>query len=232
METLVKVCAKCGTYEDLTEFDNIVICKSCLKKYSLKNNIRKFTGIPEIERAGELILEGLKNTFGLDITDPNFKDTPKRMARAYYEIFEGINSKEEIDDILSTSFPSQYNAMVVAKDIHCFSTCPHHILPVEYKVNLGYIPSEQVLGISKLSRLVELLAKQPKLQEDFTNDIVNILESNIKPNGVICQVRGRHLCMAMRGAKQPNSWTLTSTITGAFNRLETRNEFQMLITGE
>lgn len=207
----------------------VYLCDTCNEKYESQNKINKFLGISKIEQGTKLILEGLRDEFGLDINDPNFTDTPKRVARAYYEICEGINAKQEIESILSTSFPSQYDGMIVAKDIVCWSLCPHHLLPVEYKVNFGYIPSEQVLGISKLSRLVELLAKQPKLQEDFTNDIVEILECNIHPKGIIVQVNGRHTCMVMRGAKQTNSWTLTSKITGDFKNAETRNEFQMLI---
>lgn len=213
----------------ITGLGTIYLCNSCGDKLNLKNKISKFVGISKVEQGAKLILEGLKDEFGLDITDPNFTDTPKRVARAYYEICEGINASKEIGNILSTSFPSQYDGMIVAKDIVCWSLCPHHLLPVEYKVNFGYIPSEQVLGISKLSRLVELLAKQPKLQEDFTNDIVEILECNIHPKGIIVQVSGRHTCMVMRGVKQTNSWTLTSKITGDFKNAETRNEFQMLI---
>jgi GTP cyclohydrolase IA len=224
-------CARCGTEINTITIESGILCDDCFIKFKRQNNIEKFTGIHEIEEAGKLILKGLERVFGLDITDPNFTDTPRRMARAYYEIFEGINATDEINDILSTSFPSDYSGMVVAKDICVFSTCPHHILPVEYKVNLGYIPSEKVLGISKLSRLVELLAKQPKLQEDFTNDIVTILDNNINPKGMIVQVSGRHMCMAMRGAKQKDSWTLTSRITGNFENEATRNEFQLLLRG-
>jgi len=210
--------------------DNLMIlCKSCHSK--LHNDLKKskFTGISKIETASHHMLMGLKEEFGLDLTDPNFKDTPKRIARAYYEIFEGINATEEIENILSTGFPSNYDGMIIAEDIHCFSMCPHHFLPVEYHVNLAYIPSNEVLGISKLSRLVELLAKQPKLQEDFTKDISNFIENYLNPKGVIVQVRGRHFCMVMRGVKQSNCWTLTSSITGDFNNLETRNEFQSLL---
>jgi GTP cyclohydrolase IA len=226
-------CPRCGDEfeNDTLEVPFYAICQVCYKKFrkKMETEFDKFTGIPEIEQAGKLILKGLQRVFNLDISDPNFKDTPKRFARAYYEIFSGINSDTEIKEILSTAFPSTYHGMVVAKDIHCWSMCPHHILPVEYNVNLGYIPSENVLGISKLSRIVELLAKQPKLQEDFTQDIVNILQKNINPDGVIVQVSGRHLCMAMRGAKQQDSVTLTSRIIGAFENESTRQEFQMLI---
>jgi len=209
--------------------DNLmVLCKSCHAKLHNSIKLGGFTGIPNVEKGMHYILKGLNQQFGLDLTDENFKDTPKRVARAYYEIFEGINS-EEIENILSTSFPSQYNGMVVIKDIQCFSMCPHHFLPVEYHVNFGYIPGERVLGISKLARLVTLLGKQPMLQEDFTKAIVDILEKYIKPQGSIVQIKGKHMCMVMRGAEQRNAWTLTSAIRGNFTEAPIREEFALMI---
>ena len=170
------------------------------------------------------ILDGL----GLDLTDPNFKDTPFRILKSYYEIFEGLHGSEEIKDILSTHFPSNYTGIVVAKNIHCFSMCPHHFLPVEYYVDFGYIPNERMLGISKLTRLVELLAKQPMLQEEFTFQVINMLDQYIKPKGAIIQVRGRHFCMVMRGVKQ-DSWTFTNKISGIFETdFSAKNEFQLM----
>ncbi len=176
-----------------------------------------------------LILEGLNEEFGLDITNENFRETPKRVARAYYEIFKGINAEQELKDICNKTFPSGYDGMVIGKDIKVFSMCPHHFLPVEYVVNVGYIPHKKTIGISKLSRVVDLLAKKPELQEMFTKQISNVLKKELNPKGVIVQVKGRHFCMAMRGVKQVDSWTLTSSIEGAFKRPEVREEFMLLI---
>jgi GTP cyclohydrolase I len=183
-------------------------------------------GFSDIKKGMSFIFQGLKKEFGLDLDNENFKDTPKRVAKSFYEIFSGINCDEEIKEILNTSFPSDYDGMIVANNIHCFSMCPHHFLPVEYIVNLAYIPEERVLGISKLSRIVELLAKQPLLQEDYTKKILSCLEEYINPQGSIVQVKGRHFCMTMRGIKQDNSWTLTSSVQGSFKENpETRKEF-------
>jgi GTP cyclohydrolase I len=145
-------------------------------------------------------------------------------------MFKGINADEELTNIADTDFPSEYDGMVVAKDVHVFSMCPHHFLPVEYIVNVGYIPDKKTVGISKLSRIVDLLAKQPELQEMFTVKISQILERELHPKGVIVQVRGRHFCMAMRGIKQVDSWTLTSSIKGAFRtNAACKEEFMLLV---
>ena len=241
-------CAKCGTEENLTvhhkdgnnfpsELGNnspenlIILCKKCHGKLhrEMRKTLGRNLGLSDVERGVHYILLGLKREFGLDLTDVNFKDTPKRVARAFYEILEGINSVEEVEEILSTSFPSSYTGMVVVKGIQCFSLCPHHLLPVEYFVDFGYIADNKALGISKLSRFIELLAKQPIIQETLTSNIIKIFKNYVGPKGVIVQVRGRHMCMAMRGAKQPDSWTYTSEIDGLFEEQAVREEFRLLL---
>jgi len=186
--------------------------------------------IKKVEEGIKLILEGLKDEFGLDITDENFRETPQRVGRAYYELFKGINNNNELKNLLIKTFPSNYNGMVISKNINCFSMCPHHFLPVEYVVNVGYIPNKKTIGISKLSRVVELISKQPILQETFTENIIQFLTKELKPLGVIVQVKGRHFCMIMRGVKQPDSWTLTTSLNGAFKTDKaTREEFELSI---
>jgi len=211
--------------------DYMLLCSKCKSK--LENQIKQigeqFVGIEKVKNGMQLMLEGLYDQFGLDIEDENFRETPERVARAYYEMFNGINCQDEIKGILSTSFPATYKGMIIAKDIHCFSMCPHHFLPVEYYVNFGYIPNEDVLGISKLTRIVKLMAKQPALQESFTEDIVKLFKEVINPKGVIIQVRGRHFCMSARGVEQEDSWTLTSTIDGEFTKPDVKAEFQSLL---
>lgn len=201
--------------------DNLmVLCRSCHNK--LHNELRKtqdrFFGQTDFEIAANYILEGLKK-LGFEIDYDNFHNTPKRFARAYQEIFEGCTDTEtKVQEILSTTFPSDgFRDMIIEKDIVCFSMCPHHLLPVEYHVCVGYIPSKtgEVLGISKLSRLVELLAKRPMLQERFTHEIVDYL-SRIQIDGAIAVVEGQHMCMRMRGAKAINSTVTTTAISGVF----------------
>lgn len=232
MEDLNKYCERCGKlvinshqsdgvghHFQLGDSDKI-LCSSCKEKLMniLVEETEQFTGLPEFKQAAENILAGLRK-LGFDVDPENFKDTPNRFARAYMEIFSGCkNTDMQVANVLSTSFPADgRDDMVVAKNIVCFSMCPHHLLPVEYHVSVGYIPSEtgRVLGISKLARLVKILAKQPVLQEAFTRKIVNELK-NIEVQGAIAVVEGQHMCMRMRGAESRETSIKTTAVTGIF----------------
>jgi len=214
----------------------MVLCHSCHSK--LHNHLfdgqTGFVGMPKVEKGIHLILSGLKTELGLDLKDDNFKDTPKRVARAYYELFSGVrNTKEQVRDILNSKFPAEnYDEMITLMGIRVYSMCPHHLLPVEYSVDVGYIPKKEtgfVLGISKLGRLVEVLAKRPVLQEVFTKEIGTYL-NQIDPLGVGVRVRGDHFCIKMRGAKLPESSLTTTFMSGAFKEnISTRQEFFSLI---
>jgi GTP cyclohydrolase IA len=175
----------------------------------------------------EILEEGLK----LDINDPNLIETPKRVALSYKEIFSGLRNREEdIEDLFSKCFMSDYKGIIAEKNIVVFSMCPHHFLPIRYDVALGYIPGNCTLGLSKLARLVELVAKKPILQEDFTKEIVELIDKHIEPLGVICEVKGAHYCMQMRGAKQKDAVTITSEAKGVFlSKQEMELKFYNLI---
>jgi len=195
--------------------------------------MEKFKNYPildYIEKGMYYILRGLANDYGLDLTDVNFKDTPKRVSKMYAEIFAGIkNTDKQVNSILDSSFPSTSEGMIIAKNIRAYSICPHHFLPVDYVVDIGYIPNGKVIGLSKLSRLVELLAKRPILQEILTEEIVNYLQK-LDILGVMVIIRGQHYCMKMRGVKQQNSEIITSAVRGNFKDNEkTRKEFLDLI---
>lgn len=199
----------------------IVLCRSCYSRFynELDRFSKKFVGLSMVEEGVRYILLGLKEEYGLDLSDENFRDTPKRIARAYAEIFEGVrNTEEQVKEILNSAFPSEYAGIVVAKDIRAFSLCPHHLLPVDYVVSVAYIPSVDgnVLGVSKLSRLVELLSRRPVLQEQLSEDITKALMSLKGCVGAACIVRGKHYCLIMRGVKQRDSEIVTSSVKGAF----------------
>lgn len=213
----------CHYIDELTDHspDNLmVLCDGCHTKihHEMRKASNAFVGEEYFEKAADYILRGLKK-MGFEPDYDNFHATPKRFARAYYEIFEGcVDTQRQIDEVLATKFPSNGNdSMVVAKDIVCFSMCPHHLLPVEYHVCVGYIPNKsgEVLGISKLGRLVNILAKRPALQEAFTKDIVDNLHK-IGISGAIALVEGQHMCMRMRGAKAVNSTITTTAVSGTF----------------
>jgi len=208
----------------------MVLCKSCHAK--LHNEVSKvqgkFAGISNVEKGVHYILKGLRDELGLDLSDVNFRDTPKRVARAYAEIFGGVrNTQKQVTDILSTAFPSGgYDSVIFSPNIRSFSMCPHHFLPVEYKTAVGYIPSinGKVLGASKLGRIVEILSQRPVLQETLTKDIVSALET-VNPQGVAVVVSGIHYCMRMRGIKQDTTFE-TSAMSGVFlDEQSARKEF-------
>jgi len=167
------------------------------------------------------------------VEDKNLKDTPDRVVRALEELCQGLYKQDEIDEILSKTFPSDYDEMIVVTNIDAVGLCPHHLMPIRYKIHVGYIPSEdgQVLGLSKIPRLVCLLAARPILQEQLTVDIVNAFEKHLQPLGVMVVVNGGHSCMQCRGVKQASSQMITSAVRGCFADEEdnSRNEFLSFI---
>ena len=217
--------------------DNLmVLCYPChgILHNELSEVAGQFAGLNHIEKGVHFILIGLRNGLGLDLTDVNFLDTPKRVARAYAEIFKGLkDTNEQITDIFKTSFPSEYDQIVLCKDIEAFSMCPHHLLPVRYSIFVAYLPSEdgQVLGISKLARLVDILARRPVLQETLTKEVTNNLMTKLEGcQGAGCIVKGQHLCMQMRGIQKQNSVMVTSSMEGVFlNDGQARSELMSMI---
>lgn len=179
-----------------------------------------------------LLLEGLSevtgNTLDLD-TDENFIKTPYRIAKAYLEMNQGLSQKQEIEDIFKTGFPSKYTGLIVEDRIDANSMCPHHFLPVKYKVDFGYIPNEKMLGLSKIPRFIQTLAAQPILQEDYTKQLIELFVEHVKPKGVIAVVSGVHNCMICRGVKVVDTAATTSAVYGAFDELDTRLEFFELL---
>lgn len=229
----LKKCDRCGKSDDTVQTYGAAdyefnLCESCFSKYmnELASMSHEFTGMKNFEIAAKHILMGLRD-MGFEPDWDNFHDTPKRFARAYCEIFSGCkDTKKQVQEILSTSFPSAGSEnMVIAKDIVCFSACPHHLLPVEYHVCVGYIPNKDgnVLGISKLARLVNVLSKRPALQETFTQEICDALDS-IGSKGSIALVEGQHMCMRMRGAKSVNTSITTESVSGYFKDSDTTKQ--------
>jgi GTP cyclohydrolase IA len=178
------------------------------------------------------ILDGLA-ALGYDVADDNFKDTAARAAKGFHELVHDHNRvQDEIDTLLSRTFPATYGEMVISKGNTAFGVCPHHLLPVVYKISLAYIPTRKVLGLSKLSRLARLLARGPRLQEDLTHDLAAILHDNLDSQGSAVYVEGLHLCMAARGVGAHEARLMTSAVRGVFLELATREEFIKLVTSE
>lgn len=178
-----------------------------------------------IENGFKEILTGLK----VDLKDENFIETPQRVAKMYAEVLEGIlpGAEDEIQKQLTKTFPCDNNNMIIVSNILCWSMCPHHFLPVKYMINVGYIPDKRVLGLSKIPRLVILLAKKPIIQEQLTHEITTIIDKFTDSLGSIVTVCGEHLCMQMRGVKAQGSVAITTAVTGYFaeNKDDCKSEF-------
>lgn len=171
--------------------------------------------------------EGIIQDLGLDPQDPNLKETPDRAAKALMDICYGLkDTKKRAKEILSKRFPATYDEMVVVAGIECTGLCPHHFLPIDYEVMVGYIPKEECVGLSKLSRLVELLAARPVMQETLTHDIAGYIEQSLYPMGIGVKVVGVHGCMVHRGVHQRHAETITTTFVGSIKDLpSSRAEF-------
>lgn len=149
--------------------------------------------------------------------DPNREgllDTPKRVAKMYREVFEGVGVDPET--ALTTTFEEEYEGIVVVKDISYYTFCEHHLIPFFGKAHIGYIPNGRVVGLSKFARLVELASKRPQVQERMTQQIANAVMNVLQPEGVIVSIEGQHLCMCARGVKKPGSSTVTTIKKGVF----------------
>jgi GTP cyclohydrolase IA len=162
-------------------------------------------------RAGvRLMFEGI----GLDPEAPEIVGTPDRVARMYDEVFAGL--LVEPRDVLDVVFEEGHDELVLIRDIPFSSTCEHHLVPFVGKAHVGYIPNEkgQVTGLSKLARLVDLVAKRPNLQERITSTVADTLVEGLEPRGVIVIVEAEHFCMTMRGVRKPGAMTVTSAVRG------------------
>ena len=181
----------------------------------------------KIECIGYHISEIMK-VLNLDLTDPNLRDTPRRFAKMYLEIFQGLEVKNEPD---ITVFPNEdgFDSMVAMTDITFYSMCAHHLLPFWGRAHVAYIPTDQIVGLSKLARMVEYYARRPQIQERMTQQIAEYLEKELSPLGTMVVVDARHLCMEMRGVEKPGTWTTTSAVRGVFQKRDTREEFLELM---
>lgn len=160
------------------------------------------------------------------------KGTPDRVARMYEEIFEGMRfTNDQIAKMFGTCFESDSNDLVVVKNIPIFSYCEHHMaLMYNMEVSIGYIPNGKVIGLSKISRVAEMVGKRLQLQERIGNDIAEIIQKIAGTENVIVVIEGEHSCMTTRGIKSRGSKTKTATLRGIFkDNVALRNEFYNLI---
>ncbi|AUZ86349.1 GTP cyclohydrolase I FolE [Arthrobacter sp. TmT3-37] len=204
----------------MTDFDDEVVEAALEATGSPVDQVR-------IQRAVREILAAI----GEDPDRDGLLETPKRVAKAYAEMFAGLH--QDASEVLSTSFDLNHQELVLVKDIPFYSTCEHHLVPFHGTAHLGYIPSEEgrVTGLSKLARLVEVYARRPQVQERLTTQIVDAMMEHLKPKGAIVVIECEHMCMSMRGVRKPGAKTVTSAVRGQIRETATRAEAMSLILG-
>jgi GTP cyclohydrolase IA len=169
--------------------------------------------------------EEIMNTLGLDLNDDSLKGTPLRVAKMYVsEIFSGLNPDNKPDATLFEN-KFQYNQMLVEKDIKVHSYCEHHFVPIIGKAHVAYISNGQVIGLSKINRLVDYFSRRPQVQERLTEQIAEELKKVLHTEDVAIIIEAEHMCVAMRGVKDHGSSTTTSSYHGRFLQNDTKNEF-------
>jgi GTP cyclohydrolase I len=175
----------------------------------------------KVERGVRLILEGI----GEDPERGGLRETPARVARMYREIFGGIG--QDASQLVTVVEGADHDEMIMVRDIPLFSVCEHHLIPFAGTAHVAYIPnkSQQITGLSKIARVVDLLAKRPQVQERLTTEIAEAIDRALSPRGVFVVIEAEHFCMTMRGIKKPGAVTVTSAVRGLFrNDARTRQE--------
>lgn len=181
--------------------------------------------------AVERAVRDLLIAIGEDPERDGLRDTPARVARGYSEMFRGLHQRPE--EVLTTTFDLGHNELVLVKDIALYSTCEHHLLPFFGVAHVGYIPNAngRITGLSKLARLVDVFARRPQVQERLTTQIAESLMSILEPMGAIVVIEAEHMCMSVRGVRQPGAKTVTSAVRGVLSSAASRAEAMSLILG-
>jgi len=185
---------------------------SIVTKKTLSDALDKKVSREDAEKAVETLIKWA----GDNPKREGLKETPKRVIKAFEEFFSGY--KESPEDYLSKTFEDVqgYEDIVMLKDIAFNSHCEHHMVPIEGKVHLAYIPVKKVVGISKLARVVDIFAKRLQTQETMTQQIANCVFNALKPKGVAVYIEAIHQCMTTRGVMKPNVSTITNCFLGNF----------------
>jgi GTP cyclohydrolase IA len=167
---------------------------------------------------------------GEDPGREGLRDTPARVARMYAELFAGLHEDPRIH--LKKFFTEAYDELVLVRDISFNSMCEHHMLPFMGQAHIGYVPDGRVIGLSKLARVVEVVARRPQVQERMTETIANLLTEELHAKGVAVVIEATHTCMTIRGIRKPGSLCVTSAMKGIFrSNLSSRSEVMNLIYG-
>lgn len=195
-----------------------------LKEYPL-SQIQTFD-----RTAAEDAVRQLIRAIGEDPQREALLETPRRVAEMYREVFSGLTA--DPSETLSVEFEEAHQGLVMVRDIDFASMCEHHFLPFVGTAHVGYLANGHVVGISKIARVVDLLAKRPQVQERLTNQIADCLWDNLRPKGVAVVMEAEHLCMTIRGIRKPGARVVTSAMRGRYcDDPAARDEFMALIRG-
>ena len=182
------------------------------------------------KRLAELMEESIR-LIGEDPTRDGLLKTPERSAKAMQFLTKGY--EQDAGAILrSALFDEDYSEMVVVKHIEFYSLCEHHMLPFYGQAHVAYIPNGQIVGLSKIPRVIEVFARRLQVQERLTWQVLETIQEVLKPQGAAVVIEARHMCMMMRGAQKQASLTTTSAFGGQFEQHETRSEFLRLIASD
>lgn len=184
-------------------------------------------GLDELADHYKKVLELL----GEDPSREGLLKTPMRVAKAMQILTRGY-TQDPHKVLTDALFEEKYNQMVIVKDIDFFSMCEHHMLPFYGKVHVAYIPNGFITGLSKIARVVDIFSHRLQVQERLTEQIMECINTTLKPQGVMVIIEAKHMCMQMRGVEKQNSITTTSAYSGVFESMKTRNEFMNLLRGE
>lgn len=180
----------------------------------------------KIERHVRAIME----TLGMDLSDDSLVETPNRVAKMYVqEIFSGLNYRN-FPKCTAVDNKMKYDEMVLERNITAISSCEHHLVTIDQKVDIAYIPSQKVLGLSKLNRIAKFFAQRPQIQERYAEQLFHALEFILETDNIAVVVKGKHYCVAQRGVEDTSSFTITSKLGGKFKSDPAlRKEFMDLV---
>lgn len=168
---------------------------------------------------------------GEDVNREGLQKTPERVAKAMQYLTHGYDLNP-LEILKSALFTEDHQQMIVVKDIEIYSMCEHHMLPFFGKAHVAYIPNGKIVGLSKIPRIVDAFARRMQVQERLTDEIKHCIQEALNPLGVAVVIEAQHMCMQMRGIQKQNSFTTTSSFTGAFEKDKTRKEFISLISNK
>jgi GTP cyclohydrolase I len=192
-----------------------------------EGNCRAVAGGVDTERIAAAVREIL-SAVGEDPDREGLRETPERVARMYIEMFSGLRS--DPCEPLRKTFTEKYDEMVLVKDIGFESMCEHHLLPFIGKAHVAYLPNGKIVGLSKLARVVEILARRPQVQERMTEELADLVMEQLDARGVGVVIEATHSCMTVRGIRKPTSICTTSAMRGTFrSNHATRSEMMALI---